>query len=463
VSDTRIAVMAILAAVAAYSPISLPFLPLGLGAIITLLAKRQRVFIVVLAFAISAHCAEQWKALREPLPNFVNAEAKMVADPERSGSAFRAEVTLQSRHYELWSTADTREKVASLQAGDRLHVRGIVRELSGKRAASLRRRHVAGTITATSLTPLHRTSWSDALSNGIRNLLLRGSVSMNTEDRALFTGLVYGDDRAQSEESVEEFRESGLAHLTAVSGANVAFVLVLAAPFLRSFGLFGRFMGGIGVLLVFGALTRWEPSVLRAEAMAAVILYASFLGRPVTLVRSLGIAVTALLVIDPFLVGSIGFLLSVVACAGMVDAGERITAWLPGSPWFQRVLGYSIAAQLAIAPLQLAIFGFLPWVGLVTNALADPVAGLVMMWGLPAGLVAGTLGEPFATVLHLPTTALLMWIRLVAHIGAAWNADSVLRWVALLVPLLALVSWKRRAALDQREGVAVHHYADAGE
>lgn len=462
-SDSRIAAMAILVATAAFSPISLPVLPFAVAAIVALVARRQRVMIGALALAVSAHCAHEWKALHEPLPKFIEGNAALVTDPERSGSSVRAEVTVEDRHYEIWSTAGTRVQLSSLRAGNRVRVIGVVRELSGKRAPGLRRRHIAGTIAATRLESMPSTQALDALPNGIRSVLEQGSASMSPDNKALFTGLIYGDDRALPEESIEEFRESGLGHLTAVSGANVAFVLALSMPFLRSFGLLGRFTGGIGVLLLFGTVTRWEPSVLRAEAMAAVVMFAVFLGRPVSLIRSLSIATTGLLVVDPFLIGSTGFLLSVAACTGMALAGESISSWCPGRDWFQRILGYSVAAQLAVLPLQLAFFGSFPWVALAANVLAGPAAGLVMMWGLPAGFAAGVLGEPFAAILHLPTTVLLEWVRLVARAGASGNADPVVRWVALLVPVLALVSWKRRAAVDQREGVIGPHYADASE
>ena len=92
---------------------------------------------------------------------------------------------------------------------------------------------------------------------------------MAPERRALYAGFVLGDDRGQPVEITDDFRASGLSHLLVVSGQNVAFVLALVSPLLRRLRLGWRLVAGLALLLLFGVLTRWEPSVLRAEAMAA--------------------------------------------------------------------------------------------------------------------------------------------------------------------------------------------------
>src|SRR5207248_79178 len=83
---------------------------------------------------------------------------------------------------------------------------------------------------------------------------------------------------------------------------------------IRRMAMVGRIAAAVAVLLFFGVLTRWEPSVLRAIAMVAASLAAWAMGRPVSRLRLLALAVAGLLVIDPLLVNSVGFLLSVGAC-----------------------------------------------------------------------------------------------------------------------------------------------------
>lgn len=446
------ALMAIAVAFGSWLPAALPLWFGLLWSALALCTRRHLLLVGGLMVLASAHSNQQWVRLNEPLPRTAEGIATLTSDPEISGhSAVRSIVKLNGRHYELWAGNDLADALKPLSAGDRVATKGIVHELSGKRASGLRRKHVAGSITATSLRIVEVRSTATTVTNGMRQIIDDGSGPLSSENKALYTGLLYGDDRNQTEQATEEFRDSGLAHLTAVSGANVAFVLLLLTPLFKRFSLFGRFAGGLVTLLVFGALTRWEPSVVRAEAMAAIVLYASFIGRHVSLLRCISLATTAILLIDPFLIGSLGFLLSEVACIGMALLGNAIGKLLPGALTFRRALAYSAAAQIAIAPLQLMMFGKLPLVGLVTNMLADPVAGLVMMWGLVAGMLAGALGGWWAAVLHAPTAIMLEWIRLVAHFGALADRDPVARMVVFAVPLLALASWKRRTSAMNTE------------
>jgi competence protein ComEC len=82
-------------------------------------------------------------------------------------------------------------------------------------------------------------------------------------------------------------------------------------------------------------------------------------------------------------------------------------------------LGITLAAQLGVAPVLLVTFGPVPVASLPANLLAVPVAGLVMVWGLTAGMVAGIVGGGIAEVVHLPTRVLLGWIEAVAERAAA--------------------------------------------
>ena len=94
------------------------------------------------------------------------------------------------------------------------------------------------------------------------------SSSMPPADAALARGLVIGDDRDEPPAMIERFRRSGLSHLTAVSGENVAFVLAAAGPLLRRLRPSSRWAATLALIGWFVALTRFEPSVLRAGVMA---------------------------------------------------------------------------------------------------------------------------------------------------------------------------------------------------
>ena len=89
-------------------------------------------------------------------------------------------------------------------------------------------------------------------------------------------------------------------------------------------------MATLAVVGLFGVVTRFEPSVLRATVMAAIAVTAWMLGRPVSGLRTLALAVTALVLVDPMLVGVLGFQLSVAASAGILVLARPLADHLPG-------------------------------------------------------------------------------------------------------------------------------------
>lgn len=185
--------------------------------------------------------------------------------------------------------------------------------------------------------------------------------------------------------------------------------------------------------------------------MAMVTLFAATIGRPASSLRVLALAVTGLLLIDPLLVHSVGFQLSVGACAGIALFSKRITALVPGPRPLAEALGVTVAAQAGVAPVMVPIFGGLPVAALVANLVALPAAGPLMVWGLAAGLPAGMLGGGVATLLHLPTRAMVAWVAGVARVTGTLPLGQLgLVHVAVLAVAVALVAAavvRRRAGL----------------
>ncbi len=263
------------------------------------------------------------------------------------------------------------------------------------------------------------TSPLDRLANQARAAVLRGADGLPATERALLAGFLLGDTRALPDDLVGDFRDSGLSHLLAVSGANVAFVLAIAMPVLGRLRLGSRLVGGLLILVLFGTMTRWEPSVLRASAMAATAMAATFLGRPVPAHRILTLAAAGLLVADPFLIHSVGFLLSCGAAAGILWLGPAISARIPGPKVLGDALGVTAAAQIGVLPVLLPVFGTVPLVALPANLLAAPIVGPLTVWGLVSGVVGGFAGPGVAHTLQLPTYVLLRWVETVARTAAA--------------------------------------------
>lgn len=366
-----------------------------------------------------------------PLAGPVAARARVVANvtlaDDPSGPRFVARVlvrvarvdgrTMGERTVLVVAGGDVASRLRVLASGDRVTLAGSLGPLAGHEGR-FRWQHAVGTLHADEVlsfagpaSPLAR------LANALRAAVVRGAEGLPATERGLLAGFLLGDTRAVPDELVADFRNAGLSHLLAVSGANVAFVLALVAPVLRRLGLAGRLAGGLAVLVVFGTMTRWEPSVLRASVMAGTTMLAVFLGRPASAGRVLVMAVAALLVADPFLLHSVGFLLSCGACAGIALFAPGIAAGLAGPRSLREALGVTAAAQVGVAPVLLPVFGTVPLVSLPANLVAVPVVGPLTVWGLVAGVAGGLVGRDVANLLQLPTLALLRWVETVARVA----------------------------------------------
>lgn len=411
-----------------------------------LAARRRSVALALVAVFLSAgwlgHRADA--GLEPPPAAPVDDWVTLTSDPRPSGPVgVRASARWGPHRVSLSAHGPVAGRLDDALAGEQVRVVGSFRPVRDD--SWTRWRHEVGTITVTEVVGQTPGSPLTSGANEVRRLLQDGAESLGRDDRAVFSGMVVGDDREQSAVVADDFRAAGLGHLLVVSGQNVAFVLMLSEPLLRRSRPGLRLVAVVVVLVAFLTLTRFEASVLRASVMAGAGVGAAVLGAPVDGRRALSASVAILLLVDPFLVRVLAFQLSVLATGGIVWGSAPLAARLPGPSVVRVAAATTIAAQLAVAPLLIATFGPIPLAGLPANLLAGPVSGPIMMWGCTGGLVAGVVGGPVAAVLHGPTDWMVGWIRGVAAASARAPAFTV-GWVSWLCFVVAVGI----AAADQR-------------
>ena len=346
------------------------------------------------------------------------------------------------------ASGDEAGRLRVLAAGDGVTLRGYLSPLEGfdtrrrwrHAVAEMHDVEVRGFVPPTD--PLH------AVANQLRSAVLRGAATLPSTERSLLGGFLLGDTRDIPGVVVDDFRAAGLSHLLAVSGANVAFALAVARPALRRFSITGRLAGGLSVVVVFAAMTRFEPSVLRASMLAAVSMGAAYLGRPAGALRLLVIAIIALLLTDPFLLHSVGFILSCAASAGIAVFARPLGRRMRAPSWVREPLAVTLAAQIGVAPVLLPVFGAIPAVAPVSNVLAVPVADFLGVYGLLAG-VAGGVVRPVApaldAALQWPAGAAVRWIAGVARVSARVPLALDARAAVVLIAVIGTVWVLRRA------------------
>jgi competence protein ComEC len=305
--------------------------------------------------------------------------------------------------------------------------------------------------------------WYLEWANELRSTFLSATQSLPGDGGDLLAGLAIGDTSAVSDSLDAAMKVSSLSHLTAVSGANCAVVIGLVMLAGAALGLprWLRIVASLAVLLGFVVVVTPEPSVLRAAVMAAVVLAALFGGRPARGLPILSLATLSLIVLDPWLARNFGFVLSVLATAGLLllagPLARMLEQWLPR--WLALVIAVPIAAQLACQPVIVLLNASLPVYGVVANVLAAPAAPVATVIGLAACVALGVfppLGMLLSQLAWLPSA----WIAAVATFfagapGAQLPWPEGLAGVVLLaatssiavVSILGRGRWRRLAAV----------------
>ena len=302
--------------------------------------------------------------------------------------------------------------------------------------------------------------WSGA-TEWVRERIRAAATRHQAADRGgLLVGFVTGDTRLIPDKDTEAMRATGLSHLTAVSGSNTAIMLAGVAGLLVLLRVTARARWAALALTVaaFAFLTRLEPSVLRAGTMALLVLAAAVAGVARDARHLLAGAVLLLVLVDPMLTWSLGLLLSAGATLGVLVVApaitERFARRLPRP--FAGVLGITLGAQVAVAPVLLVSFGTIPWVSVPANLVAVPAAALGATLAFIGSAVAlvhvGAASSIFA--LAGPLAGIVLHV---AELGARLPGGPVLPEsvvlrggaVLALLALALVVGLRRRGMLNE--------------
>ena len=393
-------------------------------------------------------------AITEYFNQEVTFSAQVKTDPSKTATG-NYSFTVRLLHFE------TQDKTYSLRTPIRILTKRQVQLLPGQRISGtanvLKSKEsrvaalfiVNGAIT----TRTEPSAWAGALG------AIRQGLRDNSGDGdagALIPGMVLGDTSKQSPEFKDAMKRSGLTHLVAVSGANFAivstFVLWCMQFLIRRKNV--RIIATAIALICFIALVRPSPSVLRAAAMAAVLLSAQLGKRGSDSLPALGFAMCAVVLGDPWQARDAGFALSVLATAGLLLLAPQIVEKLPAHKKLAGALAPPIAAIVFCSPILVSLSGYLSPMSIIANLLAAPVVAPITVLGFIAALVS-----PVAPWL---TQFILFFIRFpagfitgVAHWVAAFPVLTIhngligFAVVALILAALFLFkrSWKQTTAV----------------
>lgn len=297
--------------------------------------------------------------------------------------------------------------------------------------------------------------WWQEVAGGLRSGLRDAAVAVLPEQEAgLLPGLAVGDTSGLDAELEADFRASGLTHLVAVSGANLAVLSGAVLALLRLLRADPRLAAALSAASIVGfvVLARPSPSVLRAAAMGAVVLLALAMGRGRSAVPALAAVVVVLLLVDPALALDAGFALSVVATAALVLLAPGWAAALrrrrvPG--WVAEAVAVPAAAFVVTAPLIAGLSGSVSPIAVLANLLAVPAVAPATVLGVLAALTS-PLGAALAQACAWLAGPAVGWLVMVAD-RAAGVSGAALPWpdgvlgAVLLLAVIGVLWWLGRS------------------
>jgi competence protein ComEC len=212
--------------------------------------------------------------------------------------------------------------------------------------------------------------------------------------RSLVAGITLGETGAMPADVRQQFRDSGLYHLVAVSGQNVALVVVFALACLAAAGVIGApaRIAAIAATVLYVLVTGAGPSIVRAGVAGTLVAIAWLASRPVARWHLLACGAAVVLALNPLDLFNPGFQLSFAAVWAIYVLAPRL------QPRLGSAVAVSVACTLVTTPIAWWHFGSLAPLSVPANVLALPAAAPILVCGL-AAIVTGSVWQPLATPL----------------------------------------------------------------
>lgn len=327
-----------------------------------------------------------------------------------------------------------------IRTGDTILATLEQRSVKGNEQERLRVRGISATARTRSVEIISRGSPLESLRAALGDAIER---VLPAPAGGLAAAIVIGLRERVDERLAADFTATGLGHVVALSGWNVAITMAVADRFAKRLPAKRRRPLLIVVAITYGLFAGASASVIRASFMAAAALIGAASGRPGSGAVALSHAVLALMVLDPAIAADAGFRLSALATAGLLAKsqrwseratalGERLPQQLrSGWSLIGADVAVSLAAQAATLGLVIALFGrvavwSIPLTLLIAPLIAPATAAAIL--ATIAGELVRMVPPPVAvlpSLLALPATALFSTAAWIAQVGAQLPAGGI--------------------------------------
>lgn len=243
------------------------------------------------------------------------------------------------------------------------------------------------------------------------------------ETSGLCLGMLIGETSGIEENMQENFRDSNLSHILAVSGANVSYIIVSITYIFNKMYLRKRLSKIISIILLilFMLLTGCTSSVNRACIMAILMLIAELLYRKSDVYNNLAISALILLIMNPYSLLDIGFQLSYMGTIGIVFLHDKIGSFIKINnkivKYFFEMIAVTTCANLAIIPIMMFHFNTISLTFYFSNIIVGPILGIVVIIGFIMFFIS-LIFTPISSLIAIVLNLMLKFIIKIAEITA---------------------------------------------
>ena len=255
----------------------------------------------------------------------------------------------------------------------------------------------------------------------------------------LSLGYLLGQRRALPRNLLDTLKAVGLTHIIVASGYNLSVLIRLSRRLFKKISRFVALFVGMLLIIAFMAITGFTPSMARAGLVAGLSLVAWFFGRKFHPIKLLMLVASATLLINPFFIQDLGWLLSFLSFIGVLVVSPLLTAYFYHATepnFIAATIIETTAAQICCLPLLLFLFGSFSVVSIFANVLILPTIPATMLLTFMTGITA------FLT----PVASLFGWLaaKLLSYHIFVIEFFGNLDWALVEVPAsnpLVLVSY----------------------
>ena len=237
---------------------------------------------------------------------------------------------------------------------------------------------------------------------------------LKTPNIEILGGIVFGDDAIAPPDYIKtSFVNSGLLHILAASGMNVAFIYGFWVFFMRRLRVPFKFMviSGMGVVILYTFMTGLGASVIRAALMLLFILAGKLIDRDAHTVSLLAFVAMLMLIYNPSFINDVGFQLSFIVTFGLLTTAgvifdkfkeSKIPQWLTGA------LLIPVVAQIWVAPVQMFYFNTFSTYSVFANIFSMPFLSVISFGGFVSSIIA--IFTPFTAKICMAADVVLNYV-----------------------------------------------------